>query len=54
METGVSIGWRVSGKGELTAKTETTLINVETHQIRNGEVVESGTYKSAPLLLLKN
>lgn len=29
METGVSIDWLVSGKGESTTKAETTLIDVE-------------------------
>ncbi|HFL1444466.1 TPA: phage repressor protein CI [Enterobacter kobei] len=53
METGVSIDWLVSGKGESTTKAETTLIDVEAQQLRNGEIIELGTYKISPLLLLK-
>lgn len=53
METGVSIDWLVSGKGESTTKAETALIDVEAQQLRNGELIELGTYKISPLLLLK-
>lgn len=53
IETGVSIDWLVSGKGELTANATTTLIDVETLELINGEAVPLGVYKIDPLLLLK-
>ncbi|BDW68137.1 phage repressor protein CI [Escherichia coli] len=51
METGISIDWLVSGKGELIKNTETTLIDVETHELKNGDSVELGTHKIDPILL---
>lgn len=53
METGVSIDWLVSGKGELTANFENTLIDIEIHEIKNGKAIDHGTYKIDDFLLLK-
>lgn len=54
METGASIDWLVSGKGELTTRSETTLTDVRTQELKNGEVISLGTYKIDPFLLLKD
>ncbi|WP_262830711.1 phage repressor protein [Klebsiella aerogenes] len=53
METGVSIDWLVSGKGELKANFKNTLIDIEIHEIKNGETMEHGTYKIDDVLLPK-
>ncbi|MDH1795223.1 helix-turn-helix domain-containing protein [Citrobacter portucalensis] len=53
METGVSIDWLVSGKGELTVNTETKLAEIEIKELRNGEVYALGSYKISPLFLLQ-
>lgn len=54
METGISIEWLVSGNGEFKASNTSTLIDVETHELKNGMAVVIGTYKIDPTLLLKN
>ncbi|SFT53070.1 Bacteriophage CI repressor C-terminal domain-containing protein [Kosakonia arachidis] len=53
METGVSIDWLVSGKGELRVAEAATLADIETHELKNGEIVPIDTYKFSPFLLLK-
>lgn len=53
MDTGVSIDWLISGKGKLAMKNGTSLIDIKTNEIRNGEIVGLETYKIAPELLLK-
>jgi phage repressor protein C with HTH and peptisase S24 domain len=53
VETGTSIDWLVSGKGELKTTTVNSLIDVEIHELKNGEVIALGTHKIAPIFLLK-
>ncbi|MDN8597899.1 phage repressor protein CI [Citrobacter sp. S2-9] len=53
METGTPIDWLVSGKGELKTTAVTSLIDVETHELKNGEAIALGTYKFDPIFLLK-
>ncbi|HAT2166877.1 TPA: phage repressor protein [Citrobacter freundii] len=53
METGVSIDWLVSGKGELAVNTEAKLAEIETQELRNGEAFVLGSYKIDPSFLLR-
>lgn len=53
METDVSIDWLVSGSGELSTRNENPLINMETHDLKNGVSTIIGNYKVDPALLLR-
>lgn len=53
METGVSIDWLVSGKGELKTNTAVKLTDIETQELKNGEAIALGSYKIDPSLLLR-
>lgn len=53
METGVSIDWLVSGKGELSVNTEAKLVEIETQELRNGEAFVLGSYKIDSSFLLR-
>lgn len=54
VETGTSIDWLVSGKGELKTTTVNSLIDVEIHELKNGEIIALGTHKIAPIFFLKD
>lgn len=51
--TGASIDWLVSGKGDLKTTIINSLIDCETYELKNGEVIAPGTYKISPIFLLK-
>lgn len=53
VETGVSIDWLVSGKGTMNTSAVKALMEIETHELKNGEAVVLGTYRIDPFLLLK-
>lgn len=53
IETGVSIDWLVSGKGELAVNAEAKLADIEIQELRNGEAFALGSYKIDPSFLLR-
>lgn len=53
IETGVSIDWLVSGKGELAINPEAKLTDIETQELRNGEAFSIGSYKIDAFFLLR-
>lgn len=53
VETGVSIEWLVSGKGTMNTSDAKSLMDIETHELRNGEAVVLGAFRIDQSLLLK-
>jgi len=53
METGVSINWLVSGKGELALNARKKLSDIEIQELKNGEAYALGSYKIDPSFLLR-
>ncbi|WP_077777293.1 phage repressor protein CI [Escherichia coli] len=52
VETGTSIDWLVSGKGELKTTAVNSLVDVETRELKNGEAIALGMHKIDPVFLL--
>lgn len=52
IETGVSVDWLISGKGELVINPEAKLTNIELQELINGEAIALSSYKIDPTFLL--